>query len=117
MATTDSCDLLSASAAEPSLSDLLKAHGAHTDKATMHQYGALYDLWFAKCRDAPMALLELGVSCFGGGDLLAFARYFSKGRIFGIDLWPEGCLAEVLADPRISVLRGDVYALPTRRLL
>ena len=115
--STESAPAAGSATQSPLLSDLLKAHGAHTDKATMHQYGALYDLWFAKYRDIPIGLLELGVSCFGGGDLLAFARYFRQGRIYGIDLYPEGCLPEVLADPRISVLRGDAYALATRRLL
>ncbi len=106
------------SVAEPaSLSELLMAHSAHTDKVTLHHYGALYDLWFAKYRDGPMALLEIGVSGFGGGDLLALAQYFQSGRIFGIDVWPEGCIAEVFAHPRIALLRGDAYALQTRRLL
>jgi len=57
-----------------------------TDK-TIHRYLAHYEARFATRRDDPVTLLELGV--LKGASLRTWRDYFSRGKIYGIDLVPE----------------------------
>ena len=93
---------------EPTLTELLA--NARTDKQTDHSYGPLYDRWLGPLREAEVQLLEVGVSMFGAGDLLAFAEFLPRAAIWGMDVTLEGIDAAVLDHPRIELIRCDAYA-------
>lgn len=65
-------------------------------------YARLYDRYFAPLRDEPIALLEIGVQT--GASLRMWEEYFSRARIFGIDIKPE-CARH--STERATVLIGD----------
>lgn len=92
-----------------SFTDLLRRQGKATDKQTAHSYGPLYDRWLTPLVDRPARLLEIGVSMFGGGDLLAFAEFLPLAEIHGIDRGFEQVLPAVTAHPRIVLHEGDAY--------
>ncbi len=85
----------------PTLSDIRRENRYDTDKSD--EFLRNYERAFAPFRDMPIDLLELGV--LKGGSLLLWRDYFTRGRIFGIDLHPP----EDLSDPsgRIRVFQGD----------
>lgn len=92
-----------------SLKDLFNKYG-HTDKHTKHTYDGFYEKWFSHLRDKPINLLEIGVSSYGGGDLLAFAEYFPNGIIHGLDNEVNILLPEVMTVPNIKIYDGDAYS-------
>jgi len=52
-----------------------------------HHYFAIYERYFARFRDQPISLLEIGVR--GGGSLALWRQYFGpRARITGIDIDP-----------------------------
>jgi hypothetical protein len=69
-----------------------------TDKFGMHYYTDAYDALMAGHRKRPVALLELGVGGYsrtiGGESLLMWQAYFSKGRIYGIDIEDKTALSQ-----------------------
>lgn len=81
-----------------------------TDKQTRHSYGPLYDEWFAGMRELPLKILEVGVSHFGGGSLLALAAYFPNATIYGVDIDLVPICEECRNHPRIKLIQGDAYA-------
>ena len=75
-------------------------------------YLPVYDRLFARYREMPLSLLEIGVQ--NGGSLEVWSRYFSNARmIVGCDINPR-CSELRYADPRIQVVVGDVNADETR---
>ena len=58
-----------------------------TDKCTHHQYHFCYEAHFEMFREAPISLLEIGVS--SGASLRLWEEYFPSARIFGIDCEPS----------------------------
>lgn len=71
-------------------------------------YLPAYDFWFAKFRDAPVRILEIGVQ--NGGHLEVLARYFKNAElIIGCDIDPA-CATLKYEDKRIKVIIGDVNA-------
>jgi glycosyltransferase involved in cell wall biosynthesis len=85
----------------PTLSDILRQNRYDTDKS--HEYLRDYERACCHLRDAPIALLEVGVN--KGGSLLLWRDYFTRGEIFGIDLFPPADLSD--SSGRIRVFRGD----------
>lgn len=65
-------------------------------------YARLYERYFAPLRDADFALLEIGVQT--GASLRMWEEYFSRARIFGIDINPA-CAKH--ATERATVMIGD----------
>ncbi len=89
-----------------SLSELALAHG--TDKAGGHSYTGAYDFHFARFRDRPVRLLEIGVGGYedphkGGESLRMWKEYFPQGQIIGLDIYDKSSLAE----ERIAIFQGD----------
>jgi hypothetical protein len=70
----------------PSFYEIGKKTG--TDKCSHHQYHFCYEAHFEWFRDAPINLLEIGVS--SGASLRLWEEYFPSARIFGIDC-EESC--------------------------
>jgi hypothetical protein len=77
----------------------------HTDKASdCHHYSKYYEIFFEHLREDPnVSLLEIGID--SGYSLRAWRKYFTKGRISGIDvrgnygyLLEEGCTATYIVD-------------------
>lgn len=69
-------------------------------------YLTTYDRLLLPYREAPVALLEVGVQ--NGGSLETWAQYFPHGRAFvGCDIDPR-CGTLTYDDPRIHVVVGDV---------
>jgi len=82
------------------LDELAYKHG--TDKSSVaHNYAIAYEQEFAPIRSEPIRLLEIGVK--EGASLKLWRDYFSKARIYGIDIM-EKCKAIV---PEIPVFIGD----------
>ncbi len=76
-------------------------HADGTDKATNHNYGAVYDELFPD-REAVRLLLEVGVS--KGGSMLAWCEVFPNAHIVGMDV-DDNCSAK---GPRIEHHVGNV---------
>lgn len=79
-----------------------------TDKATDHSYTPHYDFHFSKLREKEINLLEIGVGGYnnpeeGGGSLKMWKEYFTKAKIFAIDI--EKKIG--LDDDRIKVYQGS----------
>ncbi len=68
-----------------------------TDKFGLHHYTPVYEALARPLRRRPISLLELGVGGYarglGGESLLMWAAYFSKGRIYGIDIEDKSALS------------------------
>jgi hypothetical protein len=76
----------------PGLVDLAVRHG--TDKWGGHGYARHYDTHFARLRQAPVRLLEIGIGGdedphAGGASLRMWRDYFPQGRIHGVDVWDK----------------------------
>lgn len=88
------------------LTRLAIIHG--TDKWGPHFYTPVYHSLFAKRRNDPIRLLEIGVGGYGspvlgGSSLAMWADYFPNGRIVGIDINEK----KLSLDPRISIHKGS----------
>lgn len=95
-----------------SFTSILRTIG-RTDKETLHGYGQHYDRWLAPYRDKPVRLLEIGIAQFGGGSVLAFAEYFPRGEIWGLDIAADMLPPDVAAHPRVKLVKADAYATLT----
>lgn len=51
-----------------------------TDKQTTHSYGPFYQTWLSELQGRTVNILEIGVSMFGGGSVLAFAEFLPWRR-------------------------------------
>ena len=83
-------------------------HGAHQGKSTdkWESYLPVYERVFSPFRRANINVLEIGVQ--NGGSLEVLAEYFHQAaHIVGCDINPL-CGELKYADPRISVVLGDV---------
>lgn len=98
------------------ITSFFNKHG-HTDKHTKHTYDVPYEKWFSSYRDKAFNFLEIGVTSYGGGDLLAFADYFPKATIYGLDHVMDKMLPEVLTHERIKLIEADAYSPKTADLL
>jgi hypothetical protein len=97
--------LLGAARRRPSLDDLAVRFGS--DKwGGLHWYTPHYDVHFTPLRDEPIRLLEIGIGDYdselGGGSLRMWQRYFRRGLIYGLDIFPKR-----IDEPRIAAIRGD----------
>lgn len=104
-------------ASEHTLEGLLRLRKQFTDKQDLHSYGPLYDAWLGPLREKPLKLLEIGVSMFGGGDLLCFADFLPRAEIHGLDNNLALVMEEVRHHPRIVLHDGDAYDPATPRKL
>ena len=66
------------------LVEIMKRQRYPTDKSD--EYLQDYEKVFSQLRDKPVAVLEIGVH--KGGSLLLWRDYFSRGDIYGVDLYP-----------------------------
>ena len=88
------------------LTRLAIRHG--TDKFGFHDYTPRYHKLFARFRDRPLRLLEIGVGGYqdedrGGQSLAVWRDYFPQGEITGIDIQKK-----VLdLGPRVRILQGS----------
>jgi hypothetical protein len=79
-----------------------------TDKWGKHFYTQHYDFHFKSFRNKPINLLEIGIGGYehttqGGGSLRMWERYFSKAKIFGLDIYDKSLLEE----GRIQITQGS----------
>ena len=56
----------------------------YTDKTTLHSYGEIYDRILEPFADKEGSMLEIGV--YNGGSMLVWQDYFSKMKIYGLDI-------------------------------
>ena len=81
-----------------------------TDKEFNHRYcTAFYDKEFAKYRDQPIQLLEIGIH--RGGSLALWHEYFPCAKIIGIDPYDFGAKQICLPYSRVEVIYADGYTL------
>jgi len=83
-------------------------HNAHQGKSSdkWESYLPVYERLFSPFRHAKINVLEIGVQ--NGGSLEVLAEYFDQaGHIVGCDINPL-CAELQYADPRISVVIGDI---------
>lgn len=88
------------------LTTLAVRHG--TDKFGYHDYTPNYHAMFARFRQRPVRVLEIGVGGYGepdkGGESLATWRdYFPQGRIVGIDIQRK----TMDLGPRVRICQGS----------
>jgi demethylmacrocin O-methyltransferase len=88
------------------LSALALRHGS--DKWGVHSYTTHYEFHFARLRDKPLKLFEIGVGGYddplaGGGSLRMWRDYFVQGEICTLDYFDKSAHAE----ERVKVYRGD----------
>ena len=85
-----------------------------------HGYDKFYEKHFSSKRDSEeITLLEIGV--FRGGGLVIWSDYFSKGRIYGVDIGIQTYLSNVEAykskggysNDNIVVCKGDSTDIST----
>lgn len=98
--------LAGCSADPPRLGDLSVRYGS--DKwASFHWYTPHYERHFARLRDEPVRILEIGIGGYGddpgGASLKMWKRYFHRGLIYGLDVFDKSELTE----PRLTALVGD----------
>ena len=76
----------------------------HTGESILKwsNYGDIYDKHFAKFRDQPINILEIGV--LRGGSMRIWEKYFPKANVFGIDI-NEECLQ--YQSDRTKIFIGD----------
>ncbi|WP_394618004.1 class I SAM-dependent methyltransferase [Lentzea sp. JNUCC 0626] len=73
----------------------------------LHWYTQHYERHFARLRDEPVKVLEIGIGGWeapdsGGGSLRMWQRYFRRGLIHGLDIVPK-----TVTGPRITAIQGD----------
>ncbi|MGC5033521.1 class I SAM-dependent methyltransferase [Micromonospora sp. DT229] len=89
--------------------DLGKASLAYgSDKwASFHWYTTHYEREFARYRDQPVRVLEIGIGGYqgqlGGGSLKMWKKYFHRGTIYGLDLFDKSALNQ----QRLTALTAD----------
>lgn len=100
--------VVAACTARPSdLSELSVSFGS--DKwASYHWYTQHYEQHFARFRTEPIRLLEIGIGGYqfaewGGESLRMWQRYFSRGLIYGLDIFDK----PGVTGPRIRAIQGD----------
>jgi hypothetical protein len=90
----------------PSLDSLAVAF--ESDKwGDLHWYTQHYERHFARLRDEPVRVLEIGIGGYddpdrGGASLRMWQRYFRRGLIHGLDIVPKN-----LTGPRLMTIQGD----------
>ncbi|MEU3825503.1 class I SAM-dependent methyltransferase [Streptomyces sp. SID486] len=81
----------------------------YSDKwGSLHWFTPHYEHHFADLRDKPVRVLEIGVggyttTTFGGGSLRMWRRFFTRGLIYGLDLFDK----TVADQPRVKTLIGS----------
>ncbi len=89
------------------LDDLGRTEG--TDKnADYHNYLHIYEFFLKDLKDKNVLLLELGV--FHGESLRMWKKYFSRGRIIGVDI-DKNC--QQYKEERIEIITGDLSEIST----
>ena len=77
-------------------------------------YLVTYDKYFEPYRDKECTVIELGV--YQGSSIALWGRYFSKAKIYGIEMWPENLVPElkkeIEANKRIKLFIGDYTKEP-----
>jgi hypothetical protein len=76
-----------------------------TDKHTVHGYGYFYSPLLEHKRLTAESVLEIGVSCFGGGSLIALGLFFEYADVHGIDIKP----CNTIFPENVSLHIGDGY--------
>lgn len=96
-----------------SLAEIVARLGLRTDKTTDHSYGDFYDREFARFRDAPISLLEVGV--WFGGSLRLWREYFPRAEtIVGMDLYLDQVVdAASLRAVGVTLIEGYAYCPET----
>ncbi len=79
-----------------------------TDKWGKHFYTPHYKNHFLKFKNAPVRLLEIGVGGYdrpreGAGSLRMWKRFFTRGKIYAIDIFDKSELEE----SRIRIFKGS----------
>lgn len=74
----------------------------------LHWFTPHYERHFADLRDKPVRVLEIGVggyttTTFGGGSLRMWRRFFTRGLVYGLDIFDK----TVADQPRVKTLIGS----------
>lgn len=88
------------------LASLATKYGS--DKWGHHYYCDIYENYLKELEKAPLVLLEIGIGGYsdtkaGGAGLKMWADYFSKGEIYGIDIFDK----KFLNSGRIETFKGS----------
>jgi hypothetical protein len=85
--------------------ELFRIFSADTSVHKWHHYFEIYERHFARYRDKPIKMLEIGV--FRGGSLRMWKQYFHPdSTIVGIDI-DKSCAAHEMADENVFVRIGS----------
>lgn len=75
--------------------------------ASFHWYTPHYEHHFARYRNRPVRVLEIGIGGYeqdlGGPSLRMWKRYFHRGLVYGLDIFDKSALNE----NRLTALTGD----------
>jgi FkbM family methyltransferase len=94
-----------------SLAEIITTKNLITDKNSFHSYcDYFYENEFARYRDKPIQLVEIGFD--QGGSLILWAEWFKQAKILGIDLQLRGnCEQDCARYPEIQLALGNAYDL------
>jgi demethylmacrocin O-methyltransferase len=100
--------LIAACTAQPSDLGQLSVYFGSDKWASFHWYTQHYEQHFARFRTEPIRLLEIGIGGYqfpdwGGASLRMWQRYFSRGLIYGLDIFDKSGVT----GPRIRAIQGD----------
>lgn len=85
--------------------ELFRIFSSDTNVHKWHHYFDIYEKHFARFRDRPIRMLEIGV--FRGGSLRMWKQYFHpESTIVGIDI-DKSCAAHEIADQKVFVRIGS----------
>ena len=94
---------------QPTLTEIILSKNLITDKHSLHSYtDHFYEREFAKYRDQPVQIIEIGID--QGGSLVLWAEYFQRAKILGVDLQLRGnCEQDCARYPGIQLALGNAY--------
>lgn len=92
---------------------LTEINNEYTDKNTRHSYLPLYDNLLFPIKNTALSVLEIGIGDFrekNGGSLLLWLKYFTKAKIYGIDILPKTRVLDSLINNENIILYNETNA-------
>lgn len=107
----NSVSIASEYSSRKTMGEIITSRNCTTDKNSFHAYcDYFYEKEFARYRDQPIQLIEIGIA--RGGSLALWGEYFTNAKILGLDIDimdPLGLLEAISSFTNITIGFGDAY--------